>query len=126
MALPYLKKPIEELFLRGPPFNCKEVDDLNEQPRLSLTSLPNCLDQLTQTGNKAIMSNSQQRAAGNIAYTRGFNYKNRWFSLCETPVPIKVGGCNKSVFRGSPGNHCRHPGAALKQQSTDLNWLEEH
>ena len=58
MMLLYSQETIEIFASFRPTLNRKEIDDLNQQSCFTFARLTHNIDQLTQAGNKAIITNS--------------------------------------------------------------------
>src|SRR6266545_970252 len=125
MSVSDLQKAIEVLLFFRTPLYGKKVDNLNEEFRLTLTRISDSINQLAKSGDESIVTNSQQRSAGNIANPSRLDHQNPRLSFRESTIPIKVFLCDKAIFGGAPGHHCRHPGAAGSFYGSDPNRLEK-
>src|SRR5437588_6549996 len=103
-----LKKPLEKLCPVRPPLNGEKVQDLNKETRMPATGFAHSLDKLAESGKESIMTNAQQRTAGNVAHTGGFNHQSARLSFGKSPVPIKICLGDKTIFGGPPRHHCRN------------------
>src|ERR1051326_7005732 len=99
------EKPIEILLWIGTTLYGQEIDNLNEELCVAITRFADRLNQLLQSGQKAIVPDAQQWPARNVSHTRGFNDERRGSSFSESPVPIKI------VLRNEIGRaSCRERG----------------
>src|SRR5260370_1933729 len=71
-------------------FYRQKVDDLNEQLCLTLARLADCFDELLQSGNKAVIPDAQQRAAGNVADSRRLDDQGGRLALRKTTIPVEI------------------------------------
>src|SRR2546425_5332872 len=120
-----LKKPLEKLCRLRPPLNGEKVQDLNEETRMAATGFAHSLHKLAKSGKESIMTNAEQRTAGDVAHTGCFNHQSARLSFGKSPVPIKICLGDETVFGGPPGHHCRHPGAAFQADRANGDWLEK-
>src|SRR6185503_17672244 len=114
MFLVDLKESFEKLVHWRPAFHREKVDDLNEQARMTFAFTANRLDQFTQARNKAIVPDSKERPACDVADAGRFDDDRPRPPRREAPVPLDYVWSDKSVFGGSPRNHRRHPGPVLE------------
>src|SRR5437016_5671102 len=103
----------------------EKIDDLNEEPGLTIAGFAHGVGQLFQSREKSIVTDAQQGPARNVANAGGFNHQRRGLAFVKPPVPIKIILGNKSIFSRAPGNHRRHPGATGERDWTNANWLEQ-
>ena len=109
----------------GTTLDRQEIDDLNEELRLTVTGFAHRVDELFQSREKSIMTDAQQRPAGNVANAGRFNYQCRGSAFRKPPIPIKIALGDESIFGRAPRHHRRHPGATVESDWTNLDWLEE-
>jgi hypothetical protein len=127
LAVPWLdlQKPREELLRLGTAADRKEVDDLDEEPRVAFARPAHRLRELLQTGNEAIVSDAQQRSARDVAYSGGLDDDRARPAPREALVPLEVVVGDEPVLRRAPRHHGRHPGSALEPERADLHRAEE-
>ena len=98
----------------------RKVDDLDEQPRRAVARLAHDAHEVAQSGQKAIVPDAQQRAAGYVADTRRLDHDRSGAAAREALVPIEDVGGDEAVFAGPPGNHGGNPGSLRQCDRSDL------
>jgi hypothetical protein len=83
------------------------------------------LDQLTQAGQKSIVTDSQKRSAGNVANARGFDDHGSRLAFGEPSIPIQVVLGDKAIFSSPPGHHGGDPGAGGQLKRTNFDRLKQ-
>ncbi len=119
-----LKKALEIFCWIGPALDRQEVDDLNYESGVTLARVAHRVDQLTQSGQEPIVTDSQEGTAGNIANTGGFDDQRGRLAFGEPPVPIQIGLSDETIFSGAPRDHCGHPRASSQLERADFDWLK--
>src|SRR5258706_16302885 len=109
----------------GPALDCQKIDNLNEEFGLAVARGADCINQLPESGQKSIVTDSQERAAGNIANAGSFDDQGSRLTLGEASVPIQVLPGDKAIFSGTPGHHRRDPGARSQLERTNSNRLKQ-
>src|SRR5436309_10218060 len=105
------------------PFDRKEIDNLNEKFRMTFAGCPDCFDKFLQPWKKTVVSDAQQGTAGNVPYAGCLDDQRSGTTLCKSSIPIKVVLGYKTIFSGSPWDHCWHPGATFESQWPDSHRL---
>jgi len=121
MVLVNLQKTLEIFFLLGSTLHREKIDDLNEQQRLPLTRFPHSLDQLAQPIYKPIVTNAKQRSTRNVAHASRLDHEHTRTAFREPSIPVEILLSDKSILRGAPRHHRRHPRAAPSFETTDGN-----
>src|SRR5437016_5854298 len=114
-----LKKALKIFCRVGPALDREEVDDLNEEFGVTGAGFAHRVDQFAKSGQESIMTNPQERTAGNVANAGGFDNERARLPGGESSIPIEVVRRHKSIFSGAPGDHRRHPSAALQLERSD-------
>src|SRR5690242_6635705 len=115
------QKPLQVFRASGPPLHREKIDDLNEQQRLTAARFFHRLNQLAQSGNKAIVADAQQWTTRNIAHARRLNNEHTRASFRKTSIPVEVLLRHKTIFSRTPRHHRRHPRATTRFEPPDLN-----
>ena len=76
-----LQEPFEDISLVGPALDREEINDLNEKFCVALACFANRLNQLLQSGQESIVTDAQQRAAGDVANAGRFDDQRRRVGL---------------------------------------------
>src|SRR5205807_10412648 len=124
MMIGNLKESLEIFFWIRATLHSKKIDDLDEELRLTVAGFANGLDKLFQSRQKSIVTDAQQRPAGNVANPGRFNHQRRGPALGKPPIPIKIILRDKSIFSRAPGDHRRHPRATGERDWTNSHWPE--
>src|SRR6266446_1770905 len=103
MMIGDFKKSLEKLCRIRPPLNGEKIQDLNKKTRSATTGFAHRLDKLAKPGKESIVTNTEQRSAGDVAHTGRFNHQCARLSFGKSPIPIKVCLRDKTVFRRPPG-----------------------
>src|SRR5574341_2340065 len=119
------EEPIEIFHRVRSSFDGKEVDDLNEELRLTFARLTHSFNQSPQARQKPIMPNAQQRPARNVAHAGMYDYQHGRLTFGESSIPIEIVPRDEPVFGRAPGHHRRHPRAILEGQWANLDWLKQ-
>ena len=125
MALAYPQKPLEEFFRFGTAADTEEIDDLDEDPRMPLAGAAYRFNQFAQAGDVAVVTDAQQRPAGDVAYARCFDDYRPGASTRKALVPLQHVCSDNTVFVRAPRHHRRHPGALLQFERADARRAEE-
>ena len=120
-----LQEPLKVFRLVGTTLDRQKIDELNEEPRLTVAGFAHDINELFQSRQKSIVTDAQQRPTRNVANAGSFNHQCRRFSFGKSTIPIKIVLRDKSIFSCAPWHHRRHPGAIVESDRTDLDWLEE-
>src|SRR5258707_7094035 len=104
-----LQEPLKIFRLVRTTLDGQEIDELNEELRLTVAGLADRIDQLFQSRQKSIVTDAQQRAARNVANAGSFNHQRRQSSPGKPSIPIKIVLGNKSIVSRAPWHHRRHP-----------------
>src|ERR1700722_19789170 len=91
--------------------NGQEIDDLNEEPRLTAARLADHAHEVTQAGQKAVVADSKQWPARHVADARRLDNNRARTPAGETFAPVKNVGRYEPIVTRSPGDHGGHPGA---------------
>ena len=114
MAFSDREKAIKIFRRVGSPFDRQEINNLNEKFRMTFAGCTDCFDKFLQPWKKTVVSDAQQRAAGNVPYAGCFDDQRGRTTLCKSSIPIKVVLGYKTIFSGSPWDHCRHPESPVR------------
>src|SRR5882672_645533 len=120
-----LKKALEIFCRVRPSLDRQKVDNLNEEFGVTFACFPNSFDQLLQSRQKSVVTDSQQRPAGYVAHAGSFNHQCSGLSFREPSIPIQILWCDKSIFSRTPWDHGRHPGTAFQGDRPDADWLKQ-
>src|SRR5712691_8290464 len=124
MPIGYAQKTFEILFSFRSSLHGEKVDDLNQQLCVTTAGFSNSVHKFSQAGNKPVVSNPQQRPAGNVSNASRLNHQSCRLSGGESAVPIKISLRDESIFSRAPGNHCRDPRARLEHKWTESDRCE--
>src|SRR5438270_13882645 len=97
----------------GTTLDRQEIDDLNEELRLTVTSFAHRVDELLQSREKSIMTDAQQRPARNVANAGRFEYQCCGPAFRKSPIPIQIVVGDESILRRGPRRRRRYAGATL-------------
>ncbi len=115
------EEALQEFLRIGPPPDGEEVDDLDEQARLASARFADRIDDAAQTRKIAIVADTQQRTARNVADARGFDHDGAGPPARESLIPCHHLIGRKAVLRGAPRHHGRYPAALPKRDRADLH-----
>src|SRR5712691_2983592 len=116
-----LEEAFEVFLLRYPAADEKEVDDLDEEAGVSLAGAVDHVHHLLQAIKKAVVTDAQQRTAGNITNPDGFHDEDARLRPGVALIPFEHLGSHKTSIRRAPGHHGRYPGARLNRQIADTD-----
>jgi len=111
VALGELQIAVQEfLWLRSSAYR-QEVDDLNEETGATLAGSVNSLYELAQAGQEAVMTDTEQRAAGHIADPCRFHDQGSGRTTGEAFVPTQDFLSDVALLGSPPRHHGWNPGA---------------
>ena len=99
----------------------KKVDDLDEEPGLAFTRDTDGLDELAQSGHKAIVSNPEERPAWDIADARRLDDDRTRLAARKPLVPIENFSGDKAFLGRAPGHHGGHPCPVTELDRSDTD-----
>src|SRR5713101_1034986 len=111
-----LEEALEVFLLRYPAADGKEVDDLDEEAGVSLAGAVDHVHHLLQAIKKAVVTDAQQRTAGDITNSGGFHDEDARLRPGVALIPFEYLWSDKTIIRRAPRHHGRHPGARLNRQ----------
>src|SRR3984957_3128740 len=95
----------QEALRVGPAADAEEIDDLNEKARLTAARLPHRGHQLRKSRNEALIPDTQQWPARDVADARGLHHQRRRAAACEAAIPLEHLRRHHAIGAGAPGNH---------------------
>ena len=113
------QKTVEELYRIGAAPNGQEIDQLDQQLCLASAFGSDTFNQFLQTGNETVVTNPQQRAAGNIPDSCSFNHNCTGASAGKAAIPVQNIFGDKAVIGCPPWNHRRYPCPGGQSDRTD-------
>src|SRR5262245_36597654 len=102
----------------------EEVDDLDEHPGPTLARPAHGVDQLLEAGQEAIVPDSEQWPAGNVADAGRLDHERARLAAGEALVPLEHRGRHVTVLGRAPGHHRRHPRALGQVEPSDVERTE--
>src|SRR5205823_433826 len=109
------EEALEVLLLLGAPAYGEKVDDLDEQPRLTLALLAHALDETAKAGDEPVVPDPQERAARDLADPRRLDDEDAGTSLREAAVPVDHVLGDEPVLGRAPRHHGGHPRARARR-----------
>src|ERR1044071_5620554 len=125
MMIVNTQKPLKVLLLLRPSLHCEKVDELKQQTRLATTRFAHSLDQLAQSRNKPIVTDTKQWPTRNISHARSFDHEHSRTPFRKPSIPIEILLCDETIVGGTPRHHRRHPRPAARLELADLNSSEQ-
>src|SRR5262249_34971808 len=103
----------------------EEVDNLDQNLGSSVARPPHSLGELAQAGDVAVVADSEQWAARDVANAGGLEHDDPGLTAGEALVPVEYLWRDEAIFGRPPRDHRRRPGALANLQRPNLDWREE-
>src|SRR5882757_608444 len=89
----------------------QKVDQLDEQPRLSVACFANDPDEIAKPGQKTLVTGTEQGAAGHVPDSSSLNNNGAGTPAREALIPFEHFGSDEAVLAGAPRHHGGDPRA---------------
>jgi hypothetical protein len=125
VAVGDVKEPLQELRSIGTTSDRQKINDLNEQARMACTCLAHGLHQAAQSGNVAVMADTQQGSARYVANPGRLDHDGAGPAARKALIPRDHLVGHKAVLGRPPWHHCGHPRTLFEHDGTDPNGSEQ-